>query len=92
MNSPEETPRASLESWELSLLLVAVSLPLGRILLPFFGTILWGAVIALLFAPLYRWLLSRLGGRRSTAAILTVLAVLLIVILPLVGNAASLAR
>ena len=33
------------------LLLVAVSLALGWILLPFYGTILWGAIIALLFAP-----------------------------------------
>lgn len=92
MNSPDETPHASLESRALWVLLVAVSLALCWILLPFFGTILWGAIIALLFAPLYRWLLPRLGGRRSLAAILTVMAVLIIVILPLAGIAASLAR
>ena len=92
MNSPDETPPASLESWGLWALLVVVSLLLGWILLPFFGTILWGAIIALLFAPLYRWLLPRLGGRRSAAAIVTVLAVLVIVILPLAGIVASLAR
>jgi len=92
MNSPDPTPHPSLESRALWVLLVLVSLALGWILLPFFGTILWGAVIALLFAPMYRWLLPRLGGRRSAAAILTVLAVLVIVILPLAGIAASLAR
>ena len=92
MNSPDDTPHASLESWALWVLLVVVSLALVWILLPFFGTILWGAIIALLFAPLYRWLLPRLRGRRSAAAILTVLAVLVIVILPLAGIAASLAR
>ena len=92
MNSPDETPHASLESRALWGLLVVVSLALGWILLPFFGTILWGAIIALLFSPLYRWLLPRLGERRSAAAILTVLAVLVIVILPLAGIAASLAR
>jgi len=92
MNSPDPTPHPSLESRALWVLLVLVSLALGWILLPFFGTILWGAIIALLFAPMYRWLLPRLGGRRSAAAILTVLAVLVIVILPLAGIAASLAR
>ncbi len=92
MNSPDPTPHPSLESRALWVLLVLVSLALGWILLPFFGTISWGAVIALLFAPMYRWLLPRLGGRRSAAAILTVLAVLVIVILPLAGIAASLAR
>ena len=92
MNFPDETPPASPESRALWVLLLTVSLALGWILQPFFGTILWGAIIALLFTPLYRWLLPRLGGRRSAAAILTVLAVLIIVILPLAGVAASLAR
>ncbi len=92
MTPPNETPRASLESRTLWGLLVAVSLALGWILLPFFGTILWGAIIALLFAPMYRWLLPRLGGRRSLAAILTVVAVLVIVILPMAAIATSLAR
>ncbi len=92
MNFPDEIPPASPESRALWVLLLTVSLALGWILQPFFGTILWGAIIALLFTPLYRWLLPRLGGRRSAAAILTVLAVLIIVILPLAGVAASLAR
>ena len=92
MNAPEEPPQPTLESRALGVLLVVVSLALGWILLPFFGTILWGAIIALLFAPLYRWLLPRLGGRRSAAAVLTIVAVLVIVILPLAGIAASLAR
>ena len=92
MNAPEEPPQPTLESRALGVLLVMVSLALGWILLPFFGTILWGAIIALLFAPLYRWLLPRLGGRRSAAAVLTIVAVLVIVILPLAGIAASLAR
>ena len=74
------------------LLLVAVSLALGWILLPFFGTIMWGAILALLFAPLYRRLLPRLGLRRTPAALLTLLVVLIIVILPLVLVTAALAR
>ena len=51
MKSADESAKAYLEGRVLMLLLAAVSLALGWILLPFYGTILWGAIIALLFAP-----------------------------------------
>ena len=73
-------------------LLVVVSVALGWILLPFYGTILWGAIIALLFSPLYRWLLPRLKRRRTQAALLTLLVVLIIVVVPFALVTASLAR
>jgi predicted PurR-regulated permease PerM len=73
------------------LLLVAVSLALGWILWPFYGTILWGSVIALLFTPAYRRLLPALGGRRTSAALLTMLIVLVIVVLPFALVMAALA-
>ena len=71
-------------------LLIATSLAFAWILLPFYGAILWGAIIALLFAPLYRRLLPQLGQRRNLAALLTLLVVLIIVILPLSLVAAAL--
>jgi len=74
------------------LLLGAVSLALGWILWPFYGTIMWGAIIALLFRPVNRWLLRRLRGARTTAAVLTTLLVVLIVVLPFVLLTAALAR
>ncbi len=89
--SDENTP-AHLENRALLPLLVAVSLAFGWILLPLFGTIMWGAIIALLFTPVYRRLLPRLRQRRTLAALLTLLIVLLIVILPFVLVTASLAR
>ena len=73
-------------------LLVAVSLAMVYILLPFFTAIMWSSIIALLFAPLYRWLLPRVGGRPNVSALITLLVVLLIVILPLALVAASLVR
>ena len=76
----------------LLLLLAAVSLAFGWILLPFYGTIMWAAIIGLLFRPVYRWLLVRVRRRPNTAALLTVLLVLVIVIIPLALIAASLAR
>lgn len=71
-----------LEQRVLLLLLVAVSLALAWILLPFHGTLLWSAIIALLFAPLHRRLLLRLRHRRTLAALLTILTAVVIVVVP----------
>jgi len=60
------------------LLLVTVSLALGWICWPFYGTILWASIIALLFAPVFRWLMARLKGRRTLAALLTLFIVLVV--------------
>jgi predicted PurR-regulated permease PerM len=75
----------------LTLLLAGVTAALAWVLLPFYGVILWAGVIALLFVPLFRWLLPRLRRRRTLAALLTLAVVLLIVILPLVSLSAALA-
>jgi len=72
-------------------LLIVASLALAWLLLPFYGTIMWGAIIALYFSPLYRALLARLGRQRqTTAAFLTLLVVLVAVVLPFGFLAASL--
>ena len=92
MTLPEKKMPAHLESRALLLLLFAVSLAFGWILLPFYGTILWACIIALLFVPVYRRLLLRLKGRRTLAALLTLLVVLVLVIVPLVLIGAVLAR
>jgi predicted PurR-regulated permease PerM len=92
MKSSDENPSAYLENRTLSWLLIAVSLALGWILLPFYGAILWGAIIALLFTPLYRRLLPRLKKRRTLAALVTLLFVLLIVVLPMALITAALAH
>ena len=77
--------------WTFSALLVLVTLALGYILLPFYGAILWGVIIALLFAPLHLWLLPRVGYRPTLAALLTLLIVLFIVVLPMAAVATALA-
>ncbi len=73
-------------------MLAIVTLALGAILVPFYGTLLWAVIIALLFRPLYRWLLPRVRRQRSPAALLTLLVVLLIAILPFAFITGSLAR
>lgn len=68
----------------LLVLLIGISLALGWILLPFYGAILWGFIIALLATPMQHWLLPRMRFHRNRAALLTMLVVLLVVVLPFV--------
>ena len=64
-------------------LLVAVSVAFVWILLPFSGAVFWGAVIAIVFMPVYGWLLRRWKQRRTLAALATLFLVVLMVVLPL---------
>ncbi|WDD92926.1 AI-2E family transporter [Burkholderia sp. FERM BP-3421] len=66
------------------LLLFVATIGLCWILLPFFGAIFWGTILAILFQPVQRWLAARFGKRRNLAALATLLLIILIVILPLV--------
>lgn len=74
----------------LRVVLALTALALAVILAPFYGALLWAVIIALLFAPMQRWLRRRLRGNRTLAALLTVLVVLLIVVLPLLVVGAGL--
>jgi len=73
-------------------LLAIVSLAFAAMLWPFQGALLWGLVIALMFAPLFRRLLVVTGQRRSLAAMLTLVVVLVVVILPFAMLSAALAN
>jgi len=83
MKAPNPANLSGLEDKTFLFLVIAASLALGWILWPFFGAILWGTILAILFAPLYRRLLKMMGQRRTIAALAIVAIVLLIVILPL---------
>lgn len=91
MTAFDENGTKHLERNAFLLLLLAVSVAFGWILWPFYGTIMWASIIALLFSPVYRRLLPRLKQRRTPAALLTLLIVLVIAILPLALITASLA-
>ena len=71
-------------------LIVAVSLAFALILWPFYGAVLWGTVMAIVFAPLYRRLSRSMRQSRNLAALATVAIILLLVILPLSPTAALL--
>jgi predicted PurR-regulated permease PerM len=81
-----------IEDQSFLLLLLAVTLAFAWILQPFYGAILWAIVAAVIFAPLNRELLRRMGGRPNLAASVTVLIIIAMVILPLAMIAASLTR
>jgi len=74
------------------LLLAIVSVAFGWILLPYFGAIFWGAVLAILFAPFHRWVRGKLGKRPVLAALTTLTICLVLVILPMAMIAVSLAQ
>jgi predicted PurR-regulated permease PerM len=53
------------------ILLLAVSVALVWILLPFFSAIFWGTILAVIFQPLQRRLTARFGNRPNLAALTT---------------------
>jgi predicted PurR-regulated permease PerM len=92
MKSPRSANLPALEDKAFLFLIIAVSLAFAWILWPFYGAILWGSVIAIVFAPLYRRLSSSMRQRRTLAALATVLIILVLVILPLTLIAALLVQ
>jgi len=72
------------------LLVVGISLAFAWILWPLYGAVLWGTVVAILFAPLHRRLARSMRRRRNLAALTTVAIIVVIVILPLTMITASL--
>ena len=65
MPEPTESEPTLPEKRALLVLLLVVSAALAWILLPFYETILWGSIIALLFAPRHHRLLPHLKRRRN---------------------------
>ncbi|HET7061189.1 MAG TPA: AI-2E family transporter [Nitrosospira sp.] len=86
MNIPELQQKAFL------LMLAAVSVAFAWILLPFYGAVFWGSVLAIIFTPFYRKLLNLMNQRQNLAALTTLLLCLIMVILPLTFITASLLR
>lgn len=92
MNLPPPKQPAGPETRSFVLLMVIVTLAFGMILLPFWGAVFWGVIVAILSAPLQRVLVRRMGWSRTWAALATLAVILLIVTPPLVLIAASLMK
>ncbi|MGL6109277.1 MAG: AI-2E family transporter [Rubrivivax sp.] len=92
MNLPPLKQPAGLETRTFVLLMVVVTLAFGLILLPFWGAVFWGVIIAILSAPLQRLLVRRMGQRRTWAALATLAIIVLIVTPPLILTVATLVQ
>ncbi len=63
-------------------LLIAILYGAFLILSPFLKAITWAAILAVLFYPLYAWLLGLLKGRATAAALIIILFITLVLVLP----------
>lgn len=92
MKPPNAADVPALEDKTFLFLVIAVSLAFGWILWPFYGAVLWGVILAIVFGPLYRRLLRSMRQRRNLAALATVITILVMVILPITVIAALLVQ
>ena len=93
-------PNSSFDQRKLTRLVIEIALSLGLLMLllywcygiikPFMDFILWSVIFAVALQPGYKWLKTRLGGRKILASVLLVTAMLLILLLPVVLFANSL--
>ena len=81
-----------LEDRAFFILLIAVSLAFAWILWPFYGAVLWAIVLATVFAPAHRRLLSSMPQRHNLAALTTLLIIVTMVLLPLTLTTVSLVQ
>jgi hypothetical protein len=80
---PRQAESPALGDKAFLILLVSVTLAFAWIVWPFFGAVLWGVILAIVFAPLYRRQLRSMRQRRTLAAFATLVMILVLVILPL---------
>ena len=64
------------------LILAVVSLMMAVIVWPFATALLWAALAAIMFQPLYRWMLRKMRGRRNPAAVASLLVIFFAVLVP----------
>jgi len=86
MSNKEESqaPRASgqLQRWFLLVLALLITIGFYRVVEPFIISVLMAAIFAGMTSPLFRWLVKKTRGRERTSAVLTVLAILLLIVGP----------
>ncbi|QXH34194.1 AI-2E family transporter [Pseudomonas muyukensis] len=81
-----------LQNKALTVLLALVTIAFIWILLPYYGAIFWAVILAILFSPLQRQLLLRLGWRRNLVTAATLVICLVIAILPVIVISALLVQ
>ena len=89
MTAPHWVNPGALHYWAFVALVIAVSLAFGWVLAPFYEAIIWATILAVLFAPMQRWLHVRLQNWPTLAALICLAVILLMVILPVTLIAVS---
>lgn len=84
LNQPPHQPNRTDELQHASFLIIlaVVSLLMAVIILPFAQPLLWAGLSAIMFQPLYRAILRRMGGRRNPAAGVSLLVIFFVVMVP----------
>lgn len=82
MSAAEPNDTTALEHWSFLLVLAAVSILFVWVAWPFVGPVMWATLAAIMFQPLYRWVLKNVRGKRNVAATLTLIIIFVAVLLP----------
>ena len=90
--SERHMPLQSRASQARLVLAAVVTAALLWVLWPYIGSIFWSIVLAIVFAPLHRSILSMVGGRKAGAGLATLLSIVLGVGIPLALLTAALLR
>lgn len=67
------------------LFLALITLALAMIAWPFASALLWAVLAAIMFQPLYQWMLSRFQGQENRAAIATLLIITVAIVVPAIA-------
>jgi predicted PurR-regulated permease PerM len=78
-----------LEQYAFLITLSVVTVVFGILLMPFWAPLLWACIIAVLFHPMQVWLGRRWGDRRNLIALTTLLACVVLVVIPVLLILAS---
>ena len=70
------------QRWFLLLLAIGITVAFYRVVEPFILSVLMAAIFAGMTHPLYLWLVKKTRGKEMVSAVLTVLAILLLIIGP----------
>jgi predicted PurR-regulated permease PerM len=71
-----------LQRWFLLVLALVITVGFFQVIEPFILSVLMAAIFAGMTHPFYRWLVEKTRGKEVTSAVLTVLAILLLIISP----------
>ncbi len=82
MTLPEPHETSALEHSSFLLFLAVVSILFVWVAWPFAGPVLWAALAAIMFQPLYKWSVKLTRGRRNPAALLSLIIIFVAVLLP----------